>query len=147
MTKETKEQVMTEVKEEQVSTLEMAPEAKPFLDGDYFQGLCEIAAACNKKLNLYIPETGKGIFNSLYFKRVFARKVNEDGSWSVGNFVMQNRYLYNYDRLTRTYGSKKEDNYVAFIKRVKEIIAKNDFKIFSLEKTVQVNELDEILNA
>lgn len=139
MTKQT--QIENEIK------LEKAPEQKPFLEGEYFAGLCEIAAASNQKLPIYVPDKSKGVFNSLYFKRVFARSLNEDGSWNVGDFDMQNRYLYNYDRLTRTYGSKKEENYTAFINRVKEIIAKKEFKVFSLTKPETVSELDEILNA
>ena len=132
-------------KPEQIATLEMAPEQKPFLEGDYFEGLCEIAAACHLKQELYTSTNNIGIFNSLYFKRIFARKQNQNGSWTVGEFVMQNRYLYNYDRITRTYGSKKEENYNAFITRVKEIIATKNFKLFSTTKVDKVDELDEIL--
>ena len=133
-------------KPEQVAEkLEMAPEQKPFLDGDYFTGLCEIAAACHLKQELYTSTNNIGIFNSLYFKRIFARKQNQNGSWTVGDFVMQNRYLYNYDRITRTYGSKKEENYTAFINRVKDIIANKNFKLFSTVKVDKVDELDEIL--
>lgn len=133
------------MKNEKQLELEMAPEAKPFLEGEYFQGLCEIAAACATKTNIFTSANNIGIFNSLYFKRTFARTQNKDGSWTVGNFVMQNRYLYNYDRISRTYGSKKEDNYNEFVKRVKEIVAKNEYKIFSLEQQTEVSELEEII--
>lgn len=134
-------------KPEQVTeTLEMAPEQKPFLEGDYFTGLCEIAAASHLKQPLFTSTNNIGIFNSLYFKRIFARKQNPDNSWTVGDFAMQNRYLYNYDRITRTYGSKKEENYNAFISRVKEIIATKNFKLFSTVKVDKVDELDEVLS-
>ena len=105
-------------KPEQIEALEMAPEQKPFLEGDYFTGLCEIAAACHLKQELYTSTNNIGIFNSLYFKRIFARK---------------------------TYGSKKDENYTAFITRVKDIIANKNFKLFSTTKVDKVDELDEIL--
>lgn len=140
MTKEIIEK--TETKEVQ---LEKAPEAKPFLEGDYFQGLCEIATACHTKTPIFTTPATIGIFNSLYFKRVFSRAQNPDESWTVGEFEMQNRYLYNYDRLTRTYGAKKDDNYNEFIKRVKELSASKNFKIFSLTKVDKVDNLAEVL--
>lgn len=135
-----------ETKSEQL-TLDMAPEIKPFLDGDYFKGLCEIAAACHTKKELYIPQATQGIFNSLYFKRIFARKQNEETkAWIVGNFQMKNRFLYNWDRLNRTYGDKKEDNYNRFVEQVNSIVKSNDYKIFSLTPVVNTaDDLDNII--
>ena len=124
--------------------LEMAQEPTPFLDGEYFRGMCEIAAASHSKKDLFIPANTLGIFNSLFGKRIFARKQNENGSYTVGNFVMMNRYLYDYDRITRTYGAKKEENYDKFLAVVKEIVKSNDYKVFSLTP-VEATELEQLL--
>lgn len=136
--KMTKQQTINEVQ------LEMAAEPIPFLDGEYFRGMCEIAAASHSKKDLFIPTNTKGIFDSLFGKRVYARKQNTDGSFTVGNFVMQNRYLYDYDRNTRTYGAKKEENYAKFLQLVKEIVAKDEYKVFSIQP-IQSTELDQAL--
>lgn len=135
----TKEKTNNEVQ------LEMAAEPIPFLNGEYFRGMCEIAAASHSKKNLFIPAKTKGIFDSLFGKRTYARKQNNDGSYTVGNFVMQNRYLYDYDRNTRTYGTKKEENYAKFLQLVKEIVAKDDYKVFSIQP-IQSTELDQALD-
>ena len=124
--------------------LEMAAEPTPFLEGEYFRGMCEIAAAAHSKKDLFIPAATEGIFNSLFGKRVFARKQNENGSFTVGNFAMQNRYLYDYDRNTRTYGAKKEENYAKFLENVKAIVAKDDYKVFSLQP-IESTDLDQVL--
>lgn len=128
----------------QTIQLEKAPEPKPFLEGEYFRGLCEIAAACKENIKLFIPDNTLGIFQSLFYKRVYARKEMNDGSYMVGNFEMKNRFLYEYDRNTRTYGAVKEENYGTFIKTVKNIIETKDFKIFSLTP-VHSENLDEVL--
>ena len=88
-----------------------------------------------------------GIFQSLYFKKVFARAEQSDGSYIVGNFEMKNRYLYNYNKLTGTYDSVKDDNLEAFVTRVKEIIEKNDYKVFSLTPVANPENLDELIGA
>ena len=127
--------------------LETAPTPVPFLQGEYFEGLCEIASACQQNVALYIPMKTNGIFQSLYFKRVFARAEQSDGSYIVGNFEMKNRYLYNYNKLTGTYDSVKDDNLEAFVTRVKEIIEKNDYKVFSLTPVANPENLDELIGA
>lgn len=124
--------------------LETAPEIKPFLDGEYFRGLCEIAVACKKGIQLFVPDTSFGIFQSLYYKRVYARKEMENGSYTVGNFQMKNRFLYEYDRETRSYGNVKPANYDKFLETVKQIMETNNFTIFSL-KPVYAETLDEVL--
>ena len=134
----TKEKTNNEVQ------LEMASLPTPFLDGEYFRGMCEIAAAAHSNKNLFVPAKTKGIFDSLFGKRVYGRKQNNDGSFTVGNFVMQNRYLYDYDRNTRTYGARKEENYDKFLQLVKEIVAKDDYKIFSIQPIP--TELEQALN-
>lgn len=136
---------MTKQNETVAVTLEKAPEAIPFLKGEYFEGLCEIASACMSKAELYIPERTNGIFQSLYFKRVFARQENANGSWTVGEFDTNNRFLYNYDRVTRTYGAPKQDNIVAFKARVKELIEKKDYQVFSLKPIQKADDLSDFL--
>lgn len=137
---------VTEEKKAVETQLEMAAKPVPFTEGEYFRGMCEIAAAAHKKINLFIPANTKGIFDSLFHKRIFARAIQADGSYSVGNFnISENRYLYVYDRRTGTYMEKKEDNYDAFLQLTKEICDKNDFKVFSTTKPVSKTELDELL--
>lgn len=115
-------------------TLEMAPEIVAFTDGEYFTGMCEIAAAQALGISIFVPTATWGIFQSLYLKRTFARKQNADGSYTVGNFQMQNRYLYNYDRASKNYVSVKEDNMKAFSTKVKALVDGAEFKVFSKEK-------------
>jgi hypothetical protein len=116
-------------------TLEMAPEIVSFTDGDYFTGMCEVAAAQALKISLFIPTETWGIFQSLYLKRTFGRVQNADGSYTVGNFQMKNRYLYNYDRVSKSYVSVKEDNMKAFSAKVKALVdGTEEFKVFSKEK-------------
>ena len=134
-------------KDRTMTKLQTAPTPTPFLQGEYFEGLCEIAAACKQNIALYIPMKTNGIFQSLYFKRVFARAEQKDGSFIVGEFQMKNRYLYNYNKLTGTYDSIKDDNITAFVERVKEIIANNDYKVFSLTPVANPESLDEMIGA
>ena len=134
----------TETKQNLETELAMAPEPIPFLEGEYFRGMCEIAAAAHSKKDLFIPANTLGIFNSLFGKRIFARKQNENGSYTVGNFVMMNRYLYDYDRNTRVYGAKKEENYNKFVETVKAISENNDYKVFSLNP-IEATELEQAL--
>ena len=127
------------------SVLEMAPEIVSFTDGEYFTGMCEIAAAQALKIDLFIPAETWGIFQSLFLKRTFGRTQNENGSFTVGNFQMKNRYLYNYDKASRSYVTVKEDNMKAFSEKVKALVeGTEDFKVFSKEKTV-TDSIDEIL--
>lgn len=117
------------------NVLEMAPELVPFTEGEYFTGMCEIAAAQTLKQPLFVPTETWGIFQSLFLKRTFGRAQNADGSYTVGNFQMKNRYLYNYDRKTRNYVSVKEDNMEAFANKVKALVdGTEEFKVFSKEK-------------
>jgi hypothetical protein len=138
--------VATENKGQEIE-LVMAEAPVAFTDGDYFRGMCEIAAAAHTKQALYIPAKTRGIFDSLFHKRIFARKELENGSWAVGNFqVTENRYLYNFDPITRTYRDKKEDNYNSFLTLVKEISEKKNYTVFSLTAPVKENnQLDAIL--
>ena len=122
--------------------LEMAPAPVNFLESEYFRGLCEIAAACTTETPLFIPQNSYGIFQSLYFKRIFARTENADGSYAVGNFQMKNRYLYNYDRTTGSYVDKKEENFNKFIEMTKEIVSTKEYKIFSTEATKEESLAD-----
>lgn len=124
--------------------LEMAPVPVPFLEGEFFAGLCEIAVACATDTKLYIPAETKGIFDSLYFKRVFARMENEDGSYSVGDFQMKNRYLYNYDRNARVYTDKKDANFEAFLAKVKDIVDNNNYTVFSTTPVAVAEETFDI---
>lgn len=137
----------TENKEQVTVELEMAKEPTPFTEGEYFRGMCEIAAAAHTKQALYIPAKTRGIFDSLFHKRIFARKELDNKSWAIGNFqVAENRYLYNYDPLTRSYRDKKEDNYNRFLELVKEISEKKNYTVFSLTAPVkEINQLDDIL--
>lgn len=117
------------------NVLEMAPELVPFTEGEYFTGMCEIAAAQTLKQPLFVPTETWGIFQSLFLKRTFGRAQNTDGSYTVGNFQMKNRYLYNYDRKTKDYVSVKEDNMEAFANKVKALVdGTEEFKVFSKEK-------------
>lgn len=123
-------------------TLEMAPAPVNFLESEYFRGLCEIASACATETPLFIPQSSFGLFQSLYFKRIFARSENKDGSYTVGNFQMKNRYLYNYDRYSDTYTDKKENNFNKFIEVVKEIVNTKEYKVFSTEKVKETTLKD-----
>lgn len=139
---------MTKNAEQQKLELEMAEQPKSFVEGDYFRGMCEIAAAAHTNTPLFIPQETEGIFNSLYFRRIFARKQLEDGSWMVGNIaITNNRYLYTYDRVSKTYTSKKEDNYEKFVELVKHISDSKDYKVFALTNTAvkESNDLEAIL--
>lgn len=125
--------------------LGFAPEIKPFLDGDYFRGLCEIAAASKQGVELYVPDASYGLFQSLYYKRVYGREeIKEKGCFKILQFAMKNRFLYDYDRETRTYGNVKPANYDKFVETVKHILATNDYKLFSLSP-VYAETLDEVL--
>ena len=124
---------------------ETAPEQKPFVEGEYFKGMCEIAAACKLQSPLFIPMDTNGIFTSLYFKRLFARKLNDNGSWNVAQFQMKNRYLYNYNSKLKTYDSLKEDNMTAFIETVNNIVKTKTFTVFSIEPLPNLESLDEIV--
>jgi hypothetical protein len=139
---------MTKAEQQKLVELEMAEAPKSFVEGDYFRGMCEIAAAAHTNTPLFIPQETEGIFNSLYFRRIFARKQLEDGSWMVGNIaITNNRYLYTYDRVSKTYTSKKEDNYNKFVELVKSISDNKDYKVFSTVNTVakESNDLEAIL--
>lgn len=126
--------------------LEMAAAPVAFVDGEYFRGMCEIAAAAHTKTAIYVPSNVQGIFDSLFHKRIFARKQLDNGSWAVGNFaVADNRYLYVYDRNSGTYTSKKEDNYAKFLEIVKEVAEKKNYTVFSLTAPAKEKELDAIL--
>ena len=129
-----------------VMELEMAAKPVAFVDGDYFKGMCEIAAAAHTQTPIYVPANVQGIFDSLFHKRIFARKQLENGSWAVGKFaVTDNRYLYVYDRNTGNYTTQKEDNYNRFLELVKELAEKKNFSVFSLTAPAKEKELDTIL--
>lgn len=137
----------TETKVNETVQLERAPEPIPFLKGEFFRGLCEIAAACKTGDKLFIPLKTNGIFQSLYYKRVFARKQNDDTSYTVGDFQMKNRYLYNYNKLLGTYDSIKEDNVEVFLNTVNDIIKNKSYKIFSLKPVPSLESIGEIVEA
>lgn len=137
----------TETKVNETVQLERAPEPIPFLKGEFFRGLCEIAAACKTGDKLFIPLKTNGIFQSLYYKRVFARKQNDDTSYTVGDFQMKNRYLYNYNKVLNTYDSIKEDNVEVFLNTVNDIIKNKSYKIFSLKPIPSLESIGEIVEA
>lgn len=137
----------TETKVNETVQLERAPEPIPFLKGEFFRGLCEIAAACKTGDKLFIPLKTNGIFQSLYYKRVFARKQNDDTSYTVGDFQMKNRYLYNYNKVLNTYDSIKEDNVEVFLTTVNDIIKNKSYKIFSLKPVPSLESIGEIVEA
>lgn len=137
----------TETKVNETVQLERAPEPIPFLKGEFFRGLCEIAAACKTGDKLFIPLKTNGIFQSLYYKRVFARKQNDDTSYTVGDFQMKNRYLYNYNKVLNTYDSIKEDNVEVFLNTVNDIIKNKSYKIFSLKPVPSLESIGEIVEA
>lgn len=137
----------TETKVNETVQLERAPEPIPFLKGEFFRGLCEIAAACKTDDKLFIPLKTNGIFQSLYYKRVFARKQNDDTSYTVGDFQMKNRYLYNYNKVLNTYDSVKEDNVEVFLNTVNDIIKNKSYKIFSLKPVPSLESIGEIVEA
>lgn len=137
----------TETKVNETVQLERAPEPIPFLKGEFFRGLCEIAAACKTGDKLFIPLKTNGIFQSLYYKRVFARKQNDDTSYTVGDFQMKNRYLYNYNKILNTYDSIKEDNVEVFLNTVNDIIKNKSYKIFSLKPVPSLESIGEIVEA
>ena len=128
-------------------TLEKAPEPVPFLKGEFFRGLCEIAAACKTNTKLFIPIKTNGIFQSLYYKRIFGRKQNDDMSFTVGDFQMKNRYLYNYNKLLGTYDSIKEENAECFLQTVEHIIKEKDYQVFSLEPVMNLESIGEVVEA
>lgn len=129
------------------TTLEFAPEQVPFLQSDYFIGMCEIATACLMNKELFVPNKNKGIFNSLFYRRLFAKAETKNGGFIVGNFETQNKFLYEYDTVNGVYGGKKEKNIAEFAKVVKELqSSERDFKIFSLQKLETQNiSLQELL--
>lgn len=137
----------TETKVNETVQLERAPEPIPFLKGEFFRGLCEIAAACKTGDKLFIPLKTNGIFQSLYYKRIFARKQNDDTSYTVGDFQMKNRYLYNYNKVLNTYDSIKEDNVEVFLNTVNDIIKNKSYKIFSLKPVPSLESIGEIVEA
>lgn len=141
----TTETKVNEVKITETVELERAPEPIPFLKGEFFRGLCEIAAACKTGDKLFIPLKTNGIFQSLYYKRVFARKQNEDTSYTVGDFQMKNRYLYNYNKVLNTYDSIKEDNVDCFLKTVADIVKNKNYTIFSLKPVPSLENIGEIV--
>ena len=126
---------------------EMAEEQKPFLQSDYFIGLCEIACATVTGKEIYVSDKNLGIFNSLYFKRIFARKEMDDKGYLVGNFQLQNRYLFVYDRATATYTKKKEANVEAFKNYVNALkTGEKEYTVFSLEPVKSnVEDLSSVL--
>ncbi len=127
--------------------LETAVKAVPFLDGEYFRGMCEIAAAQKLGKRVYVNANNNGLFESLFHKGIFDRKMMEDGGYVVGNFrVTDNRYLYEYDRVSKTYRAKKEDNYKKFIEILTSINEDTDFVVFETVKPANdLTDLDAIL--
>lgn len=114
--------------------LEMAAAPVAFVNGEYFRGMCEIAAAAQTQTPIYVSNETQGLFESLYMKRIFGRKQLANGSWIVGNFeIAKNRYLFEYNKATQSYGAKKEDNYNKFIEIVKDVIANGNYTVFSTE--------------
>ena len=126
----------------------MAAAPVAFVNGEYFRGMCEIAAAAKTETPIYVPASSNGLFESLYMKRIFGRKQLANGSWIVGNFeIAKNRYLYEYDKTTQSYTNKKEDNFNKFVEITKEIVANKDYKVFSLttvENTEKIS-LDDLI--
>lgn len=116
---------MSKTNEHVMPALEMAPAPIPFLENDYFKGLCEIAAAQKLGKPLFIPVKNMGVFNSLYYKRVFGRVELADGSYQVGNFDLNNRYLVDQ------FGQRKEANWEKFSENVKAIVNGADLTVFS----------------
>lgn len=100
----------------------MAAMPRPFIEGDYFNGMCELAAAQATQTPLFIPDKTKGIFRSLYMKRIFGYVENKDGSYFIGNFDVKNKYL------------QQEDNLDVFTDRVKKLVENKNFNVFTTEK-------------
>lgn len=111
----------------------MAAKPVPFLEGQYFNGMCEIAAAQVSQTPLFIPDETKGIFRSLFMKRVFGYVENKDGSYFIGNFDMKNKYL------------QQEDNLDAFIKNVKALKENGEYKVFSTVAPVET-KLEDLVH-
>ena len=136
MTKQT-QQTINEV-------FESAPQIQNFLDGDYFKAVCELGALSHLKQEFYVPDTSSGLFLSLFQRHVFKKAQKENGAVKV-EFNMVNRYLYNYNKISRTYSTKKEENYNLFIQRVKELCETKNFTLFSLTPVTSVDELADAL--
>ena len=133
----------------QKTQLEKAPEQKPFLESDYFLGLCEIASCCMTGKEIFIPAKSKGIFNSLFFRRIFAKGETKNGGYIVGDFNTQNKFLYEYDTESGTYTTKKEKNIAVFANNVKALNdGTREFTIFSLVKVADNSKqsLNELLS-
>lgn len=103
----------------------MAAAPVPFLEGQYFNGMCELAAAQVSQTPLFIPDETRGIFRSLFMKRVFGYVENKNGSYTIGNFDMKNKYL------------QQEDNLDAFVANVKKLTETKAYKVFSTVAPVE----------
>lgn len=123
-----------------------APQIQNFLESDYFTAICELGALSHLGVRFFIPDTSKGMFSSLYQRHVFkATQPAKDSSIKV-QFNMVNRYLYEYNRQSRTYSKKKEENYNLFISKVKELCDTKAFTLFSLTPVTSTDELSEALS-
>ena len=124
--------------ETQKPTFEMAPAPIPFLENEYFTGLCELAVASKLEKPVYIPAKSKGIFESLYFKRIFGRILQENGSYLIGNFNTNNKYLANED------GSIRETNFAVFTEKTKALTESQKLTVFSFEPIKTVPALEDL---
>lgn len=142
--KNMKTETQTQTQAQVQATFEKAPEKTDFLQGEYFNGLCELAAAAESKTPLYIPNNTLGIFESLFKKRVFARAKQANGSFLIGDFDIKNRYLFSYNWNTHEY-TEPNNNMPVFIEKVKELLAKKEYKVFSTAKPQDIKLSDLVL--
>ena len=112
--------------ETQKPTFEMAPQPIPFLENEYFTGLCELAVASKLEKPVYIPAKSKGIFESLYFKRIFGRILQENGSYLIGNFNTNN------------------NNFAVFTEKTKALTESQKLTVFSFEPIKTVPALEDL---
>lgn len=108
---------------------ERAERPVPFLNGEYFRGLVEIAYASENKLTLYPTKKNEGIILSIFHKGFVEMASTKDGGRRFQNFDYSNKYLIEN-------GEKKEENIAKF----KEIIGelqKNGLTVFSTEPVAE----------
>lgn len=108
---------------------EKAEKPVPFLEGEYFRGLCEVAYASEKGLVLYPTKANEGIILSVFHKGIVEMASLKDGGRMFQNFDYSNRYLIEN-------GEKKEENILKF----KEIIAEIQEKGLTVFSTEPVAE-------
>ena len=119
----------TKKQEKQQITFEKAVKPVPFLQGEYFKGMCEIAYASEKQIALYPNKGNEGIVLSLFHKSIVEMASLSNGGRMFRNFDYNNRYLIDN-------GEIKTENLQQFKENIKEI-EQNGFTIFSLEPVAE----------